>query len=165
MYYEEIFRELNKKGVRYLVVGGMAVVLHGIVRLTADLDLMVDLKKENLLKLISAMEGLGYKPRLPVKAQDFAEAEKRKEWIEEKNMEVFSFFDPKMPLHLVDILVRCPIDFDGAYNRRKTVEAGGIRIPVVSLGDLKELKGISGREQDLADLESIDELEELKDET
>ena len=50
MFYEEVFRALNKNKVRYLVVGGGAVVLHGVVRMTADLDLFVDLKENNLLK-------------------------------------------------------------------------------------------------------------------
>lgn len=46
MYYELVFRNLNKKKVRYVVIGGIAVNLHGIPRATADLDLMVDLEKE-----------------------------------------------------------------------------------------------------------------------
>jgi predicted nucleotidyltransferase len=158
MYYEKVFRELNKKGVRYLVVGGMAVVLHGIVRLTADLDLMIDLSKDNVLKFISSMDSLGYKPRLPVAAEEFADEEKRKQWSEEKNMTVFSFFDPKMTIHLVDVFVDYPINFEEAYSRKEIINAADLAIPVVALEDLVALKKISGREQDLADIESIKEL-------
>jgi len=162
MYYEEVFRELGRQKVRYMVIGGMAIVLHGIVRLTADLDIMIDLRRENVLKLVSAMENLGYTPRVPVDARDFADAEKRKTWIKEKNMEVFSFFDPKTPLHLVDVLVKEPLDFEEAYARKVTVEAAGILIPVVSIKDLITLKQIPKREKDLDDLKSLKKLERIK---
>lgn len=164
MYYEEVFRDLNEKGVRYLVVGGMAVVLHGIVRLTADLDILVDLKKENVLKLISAMENLGYKPRVPVPATDLADEKKRHDWITEKNMEVFTFIDPKTPLHLVDVLIKEPVNFEQVYERKVTIEAAGISIPVISIKDLMKLKQIPGREKDLNDFKSLENLIKLKNE-
>jgi len=42
--FEPIFEALNSAQVRYIVVGGVATVLHGFARLTADLDLIVDLQ-------------------------------------------------------------------------------------------------------------------------
>lgn len=162
MYYEEVFRELDEKGVRYMVVGGIAIVLHGIVRFTADLDIITDLRRENLLRLIAAMDSLGYKPRVPVVAADLADPAKRKTWIKEKNMEVFSFFDPKTPLHLVDILIKEPIEFEDAYSRKVAVEAAGIMIPVVSIEDLIRLKMIPGREKDINDLKSLKKLVKIK---
>ena len=48
MYYENVFRSLQKNNIRYAVAGGIALVLHGVVRFTADLDLIVDLEQENL---------------------------------------------------------------------------------------------------------------------
>jgi len=53
MVYEDIFTKLNERKVNYLVVGGIALVLHGVVRLTADLDLIVKLQSDNLAKFIS----------------------------------------------------------------------------------------------------------------
>ena len=161
MYYEEVFSELNENKVRYLVVGGTALVLHGVVRLTADLDLMIALDEKNVLRFISAMEKLGYKPRVPVKASEFADPGKRAAWVRDKGMKVFSLFDPKMPIHLVDVFVYEPINFEKAYNDRKIVTADGIKIPLVSLKDLVRLKGISAREQDLADIKAIKELKKL----
>jgi hypothetical protein len=79
MYYEEVFRELNRKRVRYLVAGGIALVLHGVVRLTADLDLILDMSQTNLTKFLAVMKKLGYKPKLPVKAEYFLAADKRAE--------------------------------------------------------------------------------------
>ena len=55
MIYERIFEALNRKEVRYLVVGGVAMVLYGYGRLTVDLDLLVDLDSDNLDKLVKAL--------------------------------------------------------------------------------------------------------------
>ena len=63
MYYEKIFERLNSDSVEYVVVGGIALVLHGAVRLTADLDLMVHLTEGNLKKFVNIMNDLGYSPR------------------------------------------------------------------------------------------------------
>ena len=158
MYYLEVFSLLNKLAVRYLVAGGIAVVLHGVVRLTADLDLMIDLEKENLLKLMEALKILGYKPKLPVNPSDFADPKTRKEWIKKKNMKVFSFIHPKDEYKFIDIFVDEPISFADAYKRRQVIEAKEIGINVLSLDDLIALKKSSGREQDLADIKMLREL-------
>jgi len=70
---------LNRKRVRYLVVGGVAVNLYGIERATGDLDLVVDLEDRNLKRFIRAMKELGFKPKVPVALNDLARREKQKE--------------------------------------------------------------------------------------
>src|SRR4051812_8976644 len=87
-----VIRALNEAGVRYLVVGGLAVVAHGYVRFTADLDLVVDLREENARAAVSALTGVGYRPRAPVPAEQFADAGIRAGWVRDKGMMVFSFF-------------------------------------------------------------------------
>lgn len=82
MYYEEVFRELNKRGVKYIVVGGIALNLLGVPRATADLDLLAELSKANLENIIKVMADLHYKPRLQVEPRSLLESDKRKYWIE-----------------------------------------------------------------------------------
>ena len=164
MYYEEIFRILNKTRVRYLVVGGVAIVLHGIVRLTVDLDIMIELENKNIQLFLDAMKSVGYKPKVPVLPEEFADPAKRELWKKEKNMIVFSFFNPKKPFEELDVFIHNPIDFSAAYVGRKVYEVSGASIPVVSLDDLKKLKKISGRKQDEADIVALEALEELKHE-
>ena len=53
--FEPIFQILNTARVRYVVVGGLATVLHGYARLTADVDLAVDLAPEEATKMIQAL--------------------------------------------------------------------------------------------------------------
>ena len=77
-YYSELFAAFEKAKIRYLVVGGVAVVLHGFLRATADLDLIIALDPENVEKFLRLMKELGYKPRVPVSIDDFASPEQRK---------------------------------------------------------------------------------------
>ncbi len=158
MFYEEIFKKLNQHRVDYVVVGGVAVVLHGVVRLTADLDLMVELKENNLKKFLSVMKELGYTPRVPVKAESFLDPALRTSWIKEKNMEVFSFYNPRLPLNLIDIFIHEPISYEEIKNTSVTIKAGNVNIPLVSIENLIELKKISGRPQDRADIKALKRL-------
>lgn len=109
--FESLFSGLNKAKVRYLVVGGIAVNLYGIERATADIDLVVDLEEGNLNRFIASMKELNFKPKVPVKLEDFANKEKRDVWIKEKGMLVFSLFDPENPFFLLDIFVEIPFNF------------------------------------------------------
>ncbi len=61
MFYEELFRQLNRKHIDYVVVGGVALVMHGVVRLTADLDLMLHLEEKNLRRFVDLMNELRYR--------------------------------------------------------------------------------------------------------
>jgi hypothetical protein len=159
MFYEEVFRKLGEKKIRYAVAGGVALVLHGAVRFTADLDLIIELSEDNLTKFISAMNELGYKPKLPVKAEDFAHPSTRERWIAEKGMKVFTFYHPKRQLNQVDVFVKEPLRFDDIEKELSWIKARDVVIPVVSLTHLKMLKKIAGRPQDLADIEALEELE------
>jgi hypothetical protein len=161
IFSEKLFKELGKARVRYLVVGGVACVLHGVVRLTRDVDLFVDLKESNLKKFIKIMSRLGYKPKAPVDPMDFADPKKRKEWKKTKNMLVFSFYHPSRHMELIDIFVYEPIKFESAHKGRKVFSAKKIRIPAISIADLKRLKRLSGRPQDLADVKVLEELEKM----
>ena len=69
---ESLFEALNAAGVRYLVVGGLAVVAHGYVRFTADVDLVLDLEAENARRALDVMRNLGYRPRAPVAMEKIA---------------------------------------------------------------------------------------------
>ncbi len=158
MFYQEVFSSLKNHDIRYLVSGGVAVVLHGVLRFTADLDLIVDFEPENLKRLLTALDEAGYKPKLPVRASDFLDPANRKLWAEEKNMVVFSFYNREAPHKLIDIFIEEIIPFKDLDEAKKVVSAGEIDIPTVSLKHLVELKKRANRGQDLSDIESLEEL-------
>jgi hypothetical protein len=152
---ERVLVALSAAGVEYLVVGGVAVVLHGHLRATADLDLVIRLEPSNVRRAIDVLTGIGLRPRPPVPAQAFADPEQRENWITTKNMLVFSMWDPSDPTFDVDLFVREPFDFEAAYERRFEAPIGDAVASVVGLEDLLALKRDAGRALDLADIEAL----------
>ena len=161
IFFQELFEQLSKERVRYVVVGGVAMVLYGAVRFTADLDLLVDLEKKNVRKFIHCLNKLGYKPKVPVKIEEFALEKARKKWIEEKGMKIFSFFHPEIHNRLLDVFTYLPINYEEVDKEKSMISAGEVTIPVISISHLKKLKNISGRLQDLADIEALEKLERM----
>lgn len=161
-FYIDVIETLNRAGVRYTVVGGVATILHGAPRMTGDLDLAVVLDKENILSLVNAMKSLGYKTRVPVNPEDLANPDVRELWKKEKGMKVFTFFHPEKPFAEVDILVEQPFDFRGIWERRVDYHAGTVIVPTASIDDLIAMKGISARDKDLADIAALNRVKILK---
>lgn len=153
---ERIFSALEASGTRYLVVGGVAVVLHGHPRFTADLDLVISLDPANLSRGLRALEGLGYRPRAPVALDEFLDPEVRRTWIEEKGMTVLGLWSPDVPATEVDVFASEPFAFEAAYARALHADLGTTTVPVASLADLIELKRRAGRAQDLEDVRALE---------
>ncbi len=152
---ENVLAALNAARVRYLVVGGVAVVLHGHLRTTMDLDLVIELEPENVRQALEALAGLGLQPIVPVPMTAFADPETRESWIREKNMVVFSLWHPSRPTLKIDVFVSEPFDFGATYERAVRVDLGRTEATVVALDDLITLKREAGRPQDIADVESL----------
>ena len=156
MFYFDILKAFQEEKVKYLVVGGFAVYLHGVPRVTNDLDVIISFDPENVMKVQKVMAALGYVPRLPgVKTEYLANKEILDDWIKNRNMLVFTFFQPASHYRQLDILLVHPLDFNAAYRRKKTIESGKDKINIVTANDLIKMKKYSGREQDLSDIEHL----------
>jgi predicted nucleotidyltransferase len=163
---ETIFKRLEEETVRYVVVGGLAVVAHGYLCFTADVDIFLDLEPGNLKKAVSVFSNLGYQPRVPVALHDFISYKARASWIKEKNLRVFSLWNPKEPATKVDLFVEAPMDFDEAEKNSLLFDAGsGIKIRVIGLEDLIRMKLAAGRRRDIDDVENLRKLGAARDET
>lgn len=159
---ECVIRALNEAGVRYLVIGGLAVLAHGYVRFTADIDLVIDLQPENLHKALAVFQDLGYRPLAPVALEEFADPDIRQQWIDEKQMKVFTIFSSIYRDANLDLMVQSPFADDEAFNRSVAFEiAPGIAAQVVSLDDLIRMKAAAARPKDLLDLEYLHKLKEI----
>ena len=153
----EIFRAFDDAEVRYLVVGGVAVVLHGYPRFTADLDLVVELTTSNASAAIAALQALGYRPRAPVRAEDFPVEDIRASWREDKGLTVFSLWSPSYPGTEVDLFIEEPFDFGEAWSRRlDALLDDGTTVHVVGIDDLRALKASVGRPKDVDDIAQLD---------
>jgi hypothetical protein len=161
--FRTILAALDGSGTRYVVVGGVAVVLHGASRLTADLDVVIDLEPEPARQALAALEKIGLQPRLPVPTEDFADPEKRSRWIAEKGMKVFSLVDFSNPLRSVDLFVEPPLDFEELWEHAVTVDVDGIPVRIASLEDLIAIKREAGRPKDLEDADRLETLRRARE--
>jgi len=154
--YREIFEQLNTKDIRYLVVGGVAVNLHGYRRFTGDMDILLALDNKNLDIMTALMHDLGYIERLPVELHVLADAAKVQQFLTEKGMTAYTFLSNKRERIDLDILAAASLHFDD-YDQRKTLIEleDGLRVPVVSLNDLLNMKKEANRDKDLRDVEML----------
>ncbi len=158
---EAIVRALTDRQVKYLIAGGLAVVAHGYVRFTADIDLLLAMDRQNLGRAVSALKPLNYRPRAPVAFEQFTDPDHRRQWIEQKGVTVFSLFSPDHPVTEIDLFIDSPLDFTKAYSRAVRLEvAPGIVACFCSLDDLILLKSRAGRPRDLDDIEQLRKLRE-----
>ncbi len=156
---EAIFRALQEGDARYLVVGGLAVIAHGYVRITKDVDLVLDLSTESLRRTLSVFESLGYRPIIPVPLFDFANPELRHDWIENRNMKVFNLVSDRYPDVVIDIFPEEPFSFDAEFERGVWKEiAPDIRARVVAVPALISLKTEANRPRDLDDIDKLEKL-------
>ena len=153
--FQRIFKELSDEGIDYVVIGGLEVNLHGIPRMTYDIDLMILLNARNIKKLVIKLKSWGYLPRVPVQSEDLADEQMRNSWVREKNMKAFSFYSDKQPLGEIDLIIDSPIPYEEMRKRATILDLGGVNVPVISIPDLIELKLKSGRKQDLSDIEHL----------
>ena len=153
---EAVFDALNRADVAYLVVGGLAVNAHGYVRMTMDIDLVIALNPENILKALHGLEEARFRPAVPVTPEQFADPANRKRWREEREMRVLKLWSDKYRLSPVDIFIYEPFDFAVEYARAQRLELReGLSVPIVSLEALLTMKREAGRPQDLADIEAL----------
>ncbi len=149
MYYEEVFKALNKNKIKYLVIGGIAVNLYGLHRLTGDLDLMIDVSEKNLKDFVRVVEKLGYRSKAPTY-----------KW---KKLTALTFYHKSDEFKQIDIFLKNPLDFNKAYKTRKVFRVDKLNISCISFGDLIKLKKKSDRVRDLIDIGSLQKIKKLKE--
>lgn len=147
-YYEKEIKALNKNHIKYLVIGGMAVNLYGVHRLTMDLDLMIDLNENHWHKFLKVIEHLGYYTNVP-----------EDNW---KKLAAIAFLNHKDKDKRIDVFLKNPLDFNKAYKKRKVFRAGTFSVSCVSFNDLLKLKNRADRLRDWIDIGSLERVRELK---
>jgi hypothetical protein len=162
MFYQDVFRAFDERGVRYLVVGALAMNLHGAPRMTSDLDILADLGRENLSLLLKTLAEGGYRPQLPVDAKELLSPRTREDWKKSKGPVAFTFVHSKIQYQEVDLLLESPVPFEEADRDKTVVTVEGVRIPVVSIDHLIAMKLGSGRQQDRADIEVLERIKGLR---
>lgn len=155
----QLFEKLLEANVSFLVVGGFAVVAHGHSRLTHDLDLVLAMDSTNMKLAVSVFESFGLQPRIPVKMTEFLDPQKRAEWAEKRNMQVFSLLSASGRL-VVDIFNQEPFDFADEFAKRCEFPWPGMdrRVPFVAKDTLVQMKRTAARPIDLDDVKHLENI-------
>jgi predicted nucleotidyltransferase len=140
--FKEFLKSLNSAGVRYLLLGGYAVIYYGYRRTTDDLDIWIAVEPENTEKVSRVLQRFGGFPARAVKSSMLQERGK-----------VFKF--GREPVRIDLLTTPAGVDFDECYTRRHLSNWDGIQVPLISFEDLKRNKTASGREKDLADVKNL----------
>lgn len=139
--YINLIRLLNEEGAEYVVLGGHAVIAHGYLRTTGDVDIFVRPSHENAIQLLKVMGRYGYTNG-------------------EFDLEDFT----KVPSYLsfgrydgwIDIMTfTLGVSFDECYDNRLVLEIQGVPVNFIGLRQLLENKRATGRPQDIRDLENL----------
>ncbi len=155
-----IILALAEAEIDFVIAGGVAAVLHGVERVTMDLDLAIDMTPNNLKPFFEVMKQFGLTPRVPVPPEILLDPEKVKQIVEEKNAVVFTFQDVNYPIWHVDVFLREDHAFPELRNDAVAVTVNGKEVLVASKKKLIELKrGISPpRAKDVMDIEELSRL-------
>lgn len=143
--YQEFFELLNANGVRYLVIGGFAVALHGHPRYTKDLDIWLWINEGNAEKLRISLKQFGF-GSLGFTVEDFLNPEM-----------VFQLGYEPNRIDLINSIDG--LDFDVCYAKRVVLDYKGVAINFIDISHLIESKLLAGRLQDLADVEMLRKIE------
>jgi len=152
MFVVEIARVFDQNKIEYALVGGFAVALHGVVRGTVDVDLIIHLSEKSFVAAEKALRGLGLQSRLPVDAKQVFQF--REEYIQNRNLIAWSFYDAKNPARVVDVI----ITLDVKKIETEIKKINGVSVRIIARRDLIKMKKASGRPQDLADVEALEKL-------
>lgn len=161
MFYVDLFTALTRHNVDYLLIGGLAVSLHGVERATMDVDITVAMNPENLASLIETAKELRLIPVLPVPLEALGDLKLLRQWHAERNLEAFALRAPELAGVTVDVLLFPPVEFAGMVRRAVEFNVANTPIRVVSIDDLIALKQAVGRPIDLSDIEHLKRIKAL----
>ncbi len=152
LFINKVSQALQQAGVRYAIVGGYAVALHGAVRGTMDVDIAINWDLGTLVNTEMALLGMGLSSRLPVGASEVYQF--RDEYVRNRNLVAWNFFNPADISQQVDII----ITYDLKNKNRQRLETRAGPLQILGLAELIDMKRASGRPQDVEDAQALEKL-------
>ena len=150
----EILNALHDRRVDFVIVGGVAAVLHGGSRVTFDLDVVPSLTPDSWEAAVDLLWGLGARPRVPEPLERIRDVEHVRRWRREKGMLALNFHTPDGGTE-VDLLVGESDALDELKQRAVEVTVDQRTFFVASIDDLISMKQRAGRPQDLLDIAEL----------
>ena len=158
----EILNELHDHAVDFVIVGGVAVALHGGSRVTFDLDIVPSLAPDSWRAAVDLLWSLGARPRIPEPLERIRDVEQVRRWRLDKNMLALNFRTPDGSAE-VDLMVGESDGFEPLRQRAVEVTVDDRTFVVASIDDLIEMKQRSRRPRDLLDIEDLRTIQKRPD--
>ena len=158
MKIAELLKSLSEARVDYVLVGGLAVQLHGYLRSTFDIDLVLAMNDENLTRFIGVARGFGMKPVIPVDIDALRDARQIEQWHRDKGMLAFALREPQAGGNVIDILVRPEITYERLLENAVEAELSGSKVRIAGIADLLVMKRAANRPKDRLDIEALEKI-------
>ena len=153
-----ILQAMKDAGVEFVLVGGFAVQLHGFVRSTIDLDIVLAMDDENLSKFIDVAKQFGLAPIIPVPIETLKNAAQIDQWHREKGMLAFALREPQVGASVIDVLVRPEVTFDTLKKDAVIAQLFGRAVMVASIDNLLVMKRAANRPKDRLDIDALERI-------
>lgn len=163
MKISELLQSLADAHVEYVLVGGLAVQLHGFLRATFDIDLVLAMNDENLTRFIDVAKRYGLTPAIPVPIDSLRNASQIDQWHHEKSMLAFSLRETHAGGSVVGVVVRPEVSFESLIANAVIGELSGRRVPIAAIADLLVMKRIANRPKDRLDIAALEKIERGED--
>ena len=159
----DLLQSLADEQVRYVLVGGLAVQLHGFLRSTFDIDLVLAMDDPNLVRFIAVAKRYGLVPVNPVPLDSLRNASQIDQWHLEKGMLAFALREPQIGGSVVDILVRPEVPFDMLMANAVAGELFARQVWIASIDDLLTMKRSANRPKDRLDVVALEKIKRGED--
>lgn len=163
MKIAELLQSLSQAKVQYVLVGGLAVQLHGFLRSTFDIDLVLAMNDENIGRFIDVAKRHGLVPAMPVPIDSLRNPSQIEQWYREKGMLAFALREPEIGGSIVDILVRPDVPFDQLMSNAVVGELFAMQVHIASIDDLLMMKRIANRPKDQMDILALEKIKRGED--
>ncbi len=161
-HLSEMIHSLSAAGVKFIITGGVAMVLRGAERMTMDLDISVERESENLDRFLKSMEEMGMRPRAPIAPETLLDEDVLKSFVEEKSALVFTFIHPDEPFRQIDVFIIDEMSYEKLFPLSDDMMIHGKPVRVLHLDGLIQTKMQVNppRDTDIWDLNVLKKLKE-----
>ncbi len=159
----DLLGKLQHADVDFVLVGGLAVQLHGYMRMTYDIDLVLAMNDGNLTKFIDVAKSQGLAPVIPVSIDSLKNSALIDQWHREKGMLAFALREPAIAGSVIDVLVRPDVSFERLSAYAVEAELMGKRIRIASIDHLLEMKRVANRPKDQLDIAALEKIKRGED--
>jgi hypothetical protein len=158
MLTAKLLRALVEQKIDFVLVGGLAVQLHGYMRMTFDIDLVLAMNDDNLTRFIDEAKELGLAPIIPVPIDALKNAQQIEQWHREKGMLAFALREPVIAGSVIDVLVRPDVSYERLSADAVLGDLNGQKVKIASIDHLLEMKRIANRAKDQLDIVALEKI-------